>query len=917
MSKRSFEDQVAEFLTGIVVGIGAGFLFGVSDAIRKKRRKTQLSYPNTLEYGYTQRVFVPVSERPWYTRIKFSNPLVLMLLLYTPWAIWVGVPTMFEGTFTGGLCLLTSGFGLAFLFTMSLLRRNQYDQPAEVAEITRPIDMDAATAYSVSVPNSTKWDATKAANFMKQILLKTGGRMTFQIVAEHGQIAWRLLDLRAATHADIIQSAVNAIYPEAEVNLVEVQQASGAPPFSRYIQPFQELNIDLPFPSMRVQELKDFDPLNSLTHEMSNLREGERVIYTLVVADDARFVYDQLEDLITRSTDPGALRRQLGLLVDPGGSAYAMVNPSDERAPVYVDHEQKALEEKGQKALYQGLLLMQIDAPSPERVLQIRTIASHILEFGHDDYNGMLLYEEPLPERIQQITSATQAEQTDILARLNSYFTNQSTQWQNFRLLLDTDELAALWHLPNADFSAPGINWANFYGPAMPRGLRAADGIFVGHSRSHEVRFPLEDRATHTVIIGKNGTGKSSLMHQMIHEDIRSGRGLCVIDPHGSLIAQILSASIPDERMDDVVVLDLSNYVAGVYYPPPFNLLYKTKSGKLSPALRDIMRRVYRDFAGTQMEYLLEIALETLANKAKPTLMDIERLFTDPVFREGLLQQSASFSLRNKWSRFINKSARQQEEATFPLLRRLDGFIGDDQAMAVTCHPDTLDIAQLIAANKIMLVNVGAAGNTIAKPERLVLGSSIVSRMEGAAMDGAVTSEPYLLYIDEAQDFVTTPLDTMLSGVRKFGLGLVLANQYWGQLAGQAQEAVFGNVGTLVSFEIGHDDARAMSNYMTTFTRDQLTSLGKYKAAVSLRHEDDRVPAFLLETNAPPGDKSDTASGQERAQLIRKHSVQNYTPKSYDAVIGWLQDQYVDKDKASPDINHGDDDIWYDDDITE
>ena len=483
-----------------------------------------------------------------------------------------------------------------------------------------------------------------------------------------------------------------------------------------------------------------------------------------------------------------------------------------------------------------------------------------------------------------------------------------------YALILTPTEIAALWHVPNKRFEAQSIVGVT-QEKTLPDALKNIEGMLIGHDPNEvDVRLPVEDRTTHTMIIGKNGTGKSSLMHRMIHEDIAAGRGVCVVDPHGELVSNILRASIPNERIDDVVVLDLSMALPTgemgadgkselVRYPPPLNPLYKTQDGAVSLNIIGTLSRIYTGFAETQMAYLLSMALKTLAAETNPTLLDVHLLFEDSEYRERLVRQVTSLNLSRQWSKFEARTPRQKEEDTFPLFRRLDSFYDNNQTLAITCHPDPINIHDLVASNKVILVSVGAEGNSIGKNERLILGSSIVSQIEAAATSGALRARPFMLYIDETQSLVNTPLNEMLAEVRKFGLGLVLANQFLAQLTGETQDAVEGNVGTMFCFEIGHSDARAMKHYMTTFEADELTALGKFKAAASMRYQGDRQPAFLLHTLPPPQHEAGKEEAKERERYIRQRSVENHTPKTYDEVMDWLRGEgdNGDRDTDEPD----------------
>ena len=209
------------------------------------------------------------------------------------------------------------------------------------------------------------------------------------------------------------------------------------------------------------------------------------------------------------------------------------------------------------------------------------------------------------------------------------------------------------------------------------------------------------------------------------------------------------------------------------------------------------------------------------------------------------------------------------------------------------CHPDPLDIAARMAQNKIILVSLRASEAKVPLTERVLLGAGLVAQIQMAALAGVIQNGPYFLYIDETQYFVTSALDQMLSEARKRGLGLVLTNQYLKQLAGNTLNAVMGNVGAMISFEVGEPDAKAVASYVKPdFTAADLVSLGNYKAAVTMRFEGERQPAFSLETVAPPRSQDQTTAG-EAEERIRKKSIQNYTPKSHQEVVDWLSARYA------------------------
>ncbi|MEL7435271.1 MAG: DUF87 domain-containing protein, partial [Chloroflexota bacterium] len=458
--------------------------------------------------------------------------------------------------------------------------------------------------------------------------------------------------------------------------------------------------------------------------------------------------------------------------------------------------------------------------------------------------------------------------------------------------------MSALWHLPYDAFTSEQIEWIKSRQVPLPKALRQLpEGYLIGQNRygmqTNPVYLPEENFTMHTAIIGKNGTGKSSLQQLMIHQAIQAGLGVCLIDPKGTSVRDILQFSIPAHRMDDVVVWDVKAKVDGTFYPPTFNLLAHDSRIDKEHAARRLMRvmaTIYPEFADKRMADTLNMVLLTVSGAENPTLLDAIRLLEDVNFRDHLIAQHNDFMIRDYWTSFDLKSDGQQQELMEPILWRLRAFYNNKFLRSMTCHPDGMNLGDLIAQNKIVLVSLADPQNVMPEQERFVLGAALVAQFDMVVRTSVIQKPPFMLYIDEAQEFVDTDLPRMLSQVRQYGLGMVLANQYFRQLVGDTFDAIEGNVSTLISFEVGDRDAKALQNYMKPgFSSTDLLSLGVHKAAISLRYQQERQSAFSVETLAPPGhDRSDP----NREMMIRRRSVENYTPKSYDDVMTWLNERY-------------------------
>lgn len=684
---------------------------------------------------------------------------------------------------------------------------------------------------------------------------------------------------------ETIETIIHSFYPDALVDL-GYRPEFALPAKKRVIQMVRAYQMPQDIVQKPITEIRAAqDPLIALTQAMNVLEEGEILTYKVFLFDVGRWHQPVWAKTIT-------------WLIENYERGNNPIAQSLRKAQA-----DKRLEVKRRQILYFVPIVLEMTTPDPQRFHILDTVVASLKYMADDLYP---VFDYPKQGTFNLRTRDDYFEND--LFILVEKFSQQDKYHSQF--VLTAEEVATLWHLPHKEFTAGKLLWvAQQVQTCLPVPLQNLDGIFIGESCGYEVRLPIEERTKHTLIIGKVGMGKSSLMHIMVHADIADGRGVCVVDPHGDLVTHILRYSIPLGRENDVVVVDLSMEVDEVRYPPPLNPIYKVAKDELSHNFIATLRRLEPDFAGTQMEDYLSAALSTLGAEDYPTLQSVRRVIRDEAYRQSLLNQLDDEDLEDEWKDILPSTEKELHKDTRPLLRRVGRFYRKENIRVITCHPDPLNIQQLVSENKIILVNVGGKGNNIPEAERLMLGSQVVAQVKLAAESDKITKEPFMLYIDEAASFLDTnmPLDRMLAQLRKFKLGMVLANQYLSQLVGQTRDAVEGTVGTIFSFEVGHDDERDMLHYMRTFQEGELVNLGAFNAAVYMRDPDgQRQPAFLLNAAPPPSHDMDEDKGRETELRIRRKSVANYTPKSYDDVIASIKGKYDDDTDQSPDDGDGD-----------
>ena len=370
-----------------------------------------------------------------------------------------------------------------------------------------------------------------------------------------------------------------------------------------------------------------------------------------------------------------------------------------------------------------------------------------------------------------------------------------------------------------------------------------------------------------------------------------------MIDPHGDLVADILRASIPDERQDDVVVLD----IAALDNPPPLNPLLVPQGTEQKTAtgiFKGILDRVYDLSETPRIAETITAVLGTLSLETTPTLHDVERLFQDADYRHRLLKSLGREGARKHrglvsfWASYDNQSEGAQRELAHPVEYRMRTFFDNHHLHAMLCHPQSLNFTAMIDQGKIILISLKADEGQIPADEQRLLGSILVSKIQLAALQSSTDKPPFFFYIDEAQNFVTTAIDQMLSEMRKRGVYLTLANQFLSQLEGKTLDAVMGTVHNHVTFKVGPPDARALAPYFKPeFTADDLVHLDLYQAAARLRLDGNDIPSFTLDTKAAPGDTTNEHA-RAREQQLRAWSRSTHTPLSRDDVFDWLDERY-------------------------
>lgn len=422
--------------------------------------------------------------------------------------------------------------------------------------------------------------------------------------------------------------------------------------------------------------------------------------------------------------------------------------------------------------------------------------------------------------------------------------------------LLSLDELVGLVHPPCETLQHPKLLRPMAGEEPLPPHLLEAQGALIGlhpyRQQEQKLVWPDEFRNRHAYLLGATRMGKSTLLLNLIARDLEAGRGLCLIDPHGDLAKDVL-ALVPPERAHDTLYLDFADRE----HPPALGLLQahnEWEARLLCSDLLSILRRLFSSSWGDRLEHVLRHVLLTLLSDTeaeKPhTLRDIRPLLSDKSYRNRVLESIADPDLMAFWrSEFPSYGP-----ATFsPIYNKLGLLLSSPVVRNVVAQPESkLHLSRVMGGNQILLVNLNQS--LIGEDNAHFLGALLVSKLQIAAMQSLrkerTNRVPFTLYVDEFQNFVVSSFEKILSEAGKAGLSLVMANQFIEQLPQGLQSAIWGNVGTLVSFRVSSEGGRLLEKELAgRFRQGDMVSLNRGEAVARIGQARD---SFFIRTLPPP-----------------------------------------------------------------
>jgi hypothetical protein len=667
-----------------------------------------------------------------------------------------------------------------------------------------------------------------------------------------------------------IEQQIQAYYPEAVLEETEDYNIFSAR--GQTVAGFIKVKRSFIFP-LKTYNKMEADPLESLINVLSKLKSDESIAIQYIVRSALPGWHYKSNRVVSRVSQGKKLSDALGenffsnALAWLGDLAKAAKPPGPEdgkklekenRLTAMEQEVLKLIEEKNSKAgLDTNIRIVASAKDKPKAKSYLNNIISAFSQYNYYQYGNVFSNKVPFYNKYIQ------------------KFLIKDFIYRRFKpglgFILNTEELASLFHPPLPETETPNILWLFAKYAAAPSNV-PDEGIILGKNIYREVvkeiKMKREDRRRHTYIIGKSGVGKSVLLASMAIQDITNGEGVCVIDPHGDLVKDIISR-IPPERADEVILFA----PADIERPLALNLLefdhrYPEQKTFVINEMIKIFDKLYdlKQTGGPIFEQYMRNAMLLVMSdpESGSTLMEIPKVLADPEFRKMKLERCADPTVVDFWRKEAEKAGGEAALANVVpyITSKLTSFISNDTMRPIIAQQkSSFNLRDIMDSKKILLVDLSKG--LIGEMNAHLLGMILVGKILMSALSRTDMPQEkrvdFYLYIDEFQNFTTDSVNSILSEARKYNLNLIIAHQYLGQLVKNQdtsiKNAVFGNVGTWVLFKIGSEDAEIMAKeFAPVFNQYDLINIEKYTAYVKLLIDNTASRPFSMSTIWPlPG----------------------------------------------------------------
>lgn len=693
--------------------------------------------------------------------------------------------------------------------------------------------------------------------------------MTFEIVAHEGLIKFFFSVPRFLKQH--IEEQLLAQYPDAHIE--ELEDFNIFSPTGTILGSYLTFKRPIGFPIKTYKKLEG-DPLNALTNALSKVPEDAGVAIQYVVRS-ARPNWRKFGLKVARNMQQGMKLEEAvkGRKKGKGNLAQELIAPKSQEQQAQEQHRLspleeeavKGIEEKASKAGLSANIRIVVSSQNTAHAQQaLNNVVSAFAQYNIYQFGNS--FSKKVPRSKKRIVR-------DFIYR---HFDDR------FKIVVNAEEMASLWHLPLPTTETPNIHWLGARRAAAPVTVPSEGEMFLGinefRGQKKKCFIKRPDRQRHMYLIGKSGSGKSVFMRNMIIQDIQNGEGVCVVDPHGDLVESVLG-HIPKERIDDVIIFAPGD----TERPMGLNMLEVKSADQADFAVQEMIAIFYQLFPpemiGPMFEHnMRNVMLTLMSDQETPgTIAEIPRMFSDDDFAKKWVKKVKDPVVRAFWEKEMAKTSDfHKSEMLGYLISKVGRFVGNEMMRNIIGQShSSFDFREVMDQQKILLVNL-SKGKT-GEVNSSLLGMIVVSKLQMAAMGRADMPEDerkdFYLYMDEFQNFVTESIATILSEARKYRLDLIMAHQYLGQLVSEGgktevRDAVLGNVGTMLVCRVGVEDTEVLAKeYEPVFSGYDLVNADKFTWYVKMIVDNTTQKPFTLK--GPWTDSGNAKLAESIKQLSR------------------------------------------------
>jgi hypothetical protein len=687
--------------------------------------------------------------------------------------------------------------------------------------------------------------------------------LSFEVASVNGQIrfyAWVPKTLRS-----FVESQIYAQYPTVQIREADEDYVTHEREHS-VIHTSEIVLTDSEMLPIKTFQNFEVDPLAGITGTLAKLEKtGEEIWIQILVRPIADDWHKQSDQWIKAVKDGKKGLFEGGGLSWLGGVFEALWKPPEEiakaAAPKELSDRNKTriaeAEKKATKLGYQvKIRLVYLGEDQVSARQRMQAIVGTFKQYNSTNLNGF------------KVASAS-FKPEDLAKYRQRAFGSGS-------FILNIEEVASVFHLPHTNVETPNIVWASSKtaeppaklpvitgNPAIDENI-SAFGLTNFRGINHQFGMLRSDRSRHVYIIGQTGAGKSGTLELFALSDIFHGHGYAIIDPHGDFAVDNMRF-IPGSRMHEVVYFN----PADTAFPLGFNPLEVTNPSQktnISSEVIGVLKRMFGESWGPRLEYILRYTILALLDRPSTTMLDITRMLTDKKFRKETLAYSTDTVVLQFWNvEFASWNEKFQSEAIAPVLNKVGAFTANPIIRNIIGQPhSTFNIREIMDEGKILIVNLSKG--LIGEDNAAILGAFLVTKIQLAAMSRSdipniADRRPFYLYVDEFQNFATDSFATILSEARKYALNLTVANQYISQMTDTVRDAVFGNVGTMISFRVSADDSPILAKqFEPQFEAQDLLQMHNRHFIINMVIDGEKAPAFSATTLTLPPEQIDNSA---------------------------------------------------------